>query len=868
VNPRSFCEEREYPFALGLTYSFDPAFFDRLPARALRTGGSREVLVLADGREVDRAVAAVRGPIHHLGRRYQLAPVRMAGAFHPKLLLRMGRQGGIVAVGSGNLTHGGWGLNREVAAAWRVGPGLEDSGGWIPGLLDRCAAWAAAPLAEQTVDRMREVPWLADAPVGRLLFSGPRSLAAQIQDRWVGRRFTELRFVTGSTDRQGQVLRWLHRTFGVVRATGCVTPTRCDWQTSRLADLPLDLRLSAHPAPYAHAKAYHLAGPDGDVLLVGSANCSAAAWLNPPTTGGNVEMLLVYEDPTHEDLAVLDELLETPARPLGEVLTDRPETDAEQEESEDDEGPPLALTALQFEQDGSVLVRLAGSVQEDMRYRAILGEEAIPLEVEQEALVGPAPDALPAGRTAFGHVEGEAPDGTPVRSAVRWVDDLRWLGQSGTLKDIEAAFEQWNRPPPGRQDDQVRQELARVANAILTDATAIPDPLFGRSRRRSGEDGPELDVPLVDPSKLIQDLRDTAGPGRTIGRGREEGGLSLAGVFRAIFGGPDDEEDPAAGEHGVAPAEKEREEPDDVGAPETDPGADQAGSEKGAQPARSVDTTPVAEKARERFEKDMDAFMTKLRDPAFRKRCNPARLAQAIAFPFAAAEVGLDRKWTDPKRSREWLVAAARLLLEPGEDGELSLLDEMRQRYDAEQAERFELSLGDGKLWVTLVVGLARARWPGADATLDRMLLLRSVWDCKALRSRADQGRLERLIRSHRSGAALAVLEEVVAPLASGLSKLESRMAALIEEGLLEALDGEPVGSGDLLWSPKNGWAVATGDQQGTFIPVYWADKGRAAKMCRQRSGFASVAQAGLLDDLVRGSHESLLDALSVLVER
>ena len=178
MNPRAFCEERDFPHALALTYSFDPAFFDRVPIQALRSGGSRNVVVLADSRETERAMSALRGPVRYLGRSYLLAPVRTGGAFHPKLLLRLGQTGGLVAVGSGNLTHGGWGVNREVAAAWKIGPGLEDEGGWIPDLLRRARAWTDSPLAEPLSPAWRSWPWLPDtsSSSGRLIISGPQAL--------------------------------------------------------------------------------------------------------------------------------------------------------------------------------------------------------------------------------------------------------------------------------------------------------------------------------------------------------------------------------------------------------------------------------------------------------------------------------------------------------------------------------------------------------------------------------------------------------------------------------------------------------------------------------------------------------------------
>ena len=58
--------------------------------------------------------------------------------------------------------------------------------------------------------------------------------------------------------------------------------------------------------------------------------------------------------------------------------------------------------------------------------------------------------------------------------------------------------------------------------------------------------------------------------------------------------------------------------------------------------------------------------MERLSGAEFRSSSNAARLVQAVAFPYAAAEVGLERGWTDPERSRPWLVEAAHILLTTG----------------------------------------------------------------------------------------------------------------------------------------------------------------------------------------------------------
>jgi hypothetical protein len=119
MNPRTFCRERGYPSAIALTYSFDPLFFERVVLPDLWHGGTGEVVVVADQGQVEEAIIRCAGQVQHLGRRYRLTHGR-AARFHPKLIVRIGPQGALVLMGSGNLTHGGWGGNDELAILWKV----------------------------------------------------------------------------------------------------------------------------------------------------------------------------------------------------------------------------------------------------------------------------------------------------------------------------------------------------------------------------------------------------------------------------------------------------------------------------------------------------------------------------------------------------------------------------------------------------------------------------------------------------------------------------------------------------------------------------------------------------------------------------
>lgn len=128
------------------------------------------------------------GQVRQLGQRYQLTCANLGGAFHPKMIVRAGPSGAAVWIGSGNLTHGGWGCNLEVAAAWRVGPGGEDQGGWLRDVLSQIGPWLPADNHVSVYRWIMDATWLpaggSDLPQSPVLLAQRgRSIAAQLSDR-------------------------------------------------------------------------------------------------------------------------------------------------------------------------------------------------------------------------------------------------------------------------------------------------------------------------------------------------------------------------------------------------------------------------------------------------------------------------------------------------------------------------------------------------------------------------------------------------------------------------------------------------------------------------------------------------------------
>lgn len=96
------------------TYSVDPAFYDTYIERRLRTNGVKNNILIADARMLKMALNALPEAFTSAGIRYAVVPVSVAGAFHPKVHLRLGEYKARLVIGSANATAAGWGKNQEV----------------------------------------------------------------------------------------------------------------------------------------------------------------------------------------------------------------------------------------------------------------------------------------------------------------------------------------------------------------------------------------------------------------------------------------------------------------------------------------------------------------------------------------------------------------------------------------------------------------------------------------------------------------------------------------------------------------------------------------------------------------------------------
>ena len=282
------------------TYCCYFPFYEEVVLRRLLDKGCTNNILLADARRCAEAFAHDDTRPRRAGRDYTLVPVDLRGAFHPKLIVAVGKSKGVLFVGSHNMTLAGFGLNDEITNEFRIRAGDRQGADTVRAALDYLQHFLPANLTDvkQVFDAVRRnVPWLeGPVPVAareRMLMT----TTGQDADLWsrlrplVPKR-PSMVFACGPFfDKK---LRFLQTVLDDVKPRKLVVgidPESVEVPPDavrafrgaefvNVGRLPRVENRRESGARYLHAKILWFSGSDGDLVVTGSANPSAPAFLS------------------------------------------------------------------------------------------------------------------------------------------------------------------------------------------------------------------------------------------------------------------------------------------------------------------------------------------------------------------------------------------------------------------------------------------------------------------------------------------------------------------------------------------------------------------------------------------------------------
>ncbi|MDE2715826.1 MAG: hypothetical protein OXI33_02280 [Chloroflexota bacterium] len=183
-----------------VTYSADLVFFERILLRQL--GETRNRVILADERQVTRYLSDAdnRAQLQQVNRTYVMAPIRVLGAAHAKLIMLLSEDKGRLVVGSGNLGLNGYASQGECFTSYRWSEEVQTqqkeflaARSFIDQILERRLVDMA--VRERVEKAWNDAPWLyRSAPPGqsRVRHNLDRPLLGQFIQAIDGRPVEEL----------------------------------------------------------------------------------------------------------------------------------------------------------------------------------------------------------------------------------------------------------------------------------------------------------------------------------------------------------------------------------------------------------------------------------------------------------------------------------------------------------------------------------------------------------------------------------------------------------------------------------------------------------------------------------------------------
>lgn len=282
-----------YDIALLTTFNFDMVYFERAVFRLLNNNGIKKFSVFVDQNELNAALQLVRSS--EIGKKYAVNPVEINKAFHPKLILLLGKSQAKLFVMSANLTVSGFCTNREIFNCFVMDSKNTDNLGLV-----RSAADFFIELYNTThrqddalFDEIKRLPYLR-GNVGNsetvLIHNLVTPIFTQITETVPNAEQVDI--AVPYYDNYLSALNMIREQYPDARINLYLQNRKTRIKYKSACDIGANTfiydMIGEHPAFY-HGKVFRFISPDKEFILYGSANCTASAILKTPKADGNIE---------------------------------------------------------------------------------------------------------------------------------------------------------------------------------------------------------------------------------------------------------------------------------------------------------------------------------------------------------------------------------------------------------------------------------------------------------------------------------------------------------------------------------------------------------------------------------------------------
>jgi len=804
MNLRDYCKQREYSTVIGTTYSFHPIFFEKVILPDLKFGYGGEVLVIGDGEQLTQSISKYRSQLRKVGNSFIIEPIYMRGAFHPKLLLKIGRGGARLLLGSGNMTAGGWGGNNELFSEWELNKDNPISSFVVRKIVDSLKAYARSPLSLHILNRALEYNWLLnnneELDDGIIITEPDKPLITKLMNRWRGKEFHTLRLYTGSTDSNGAFIEWCHKEYGIKKCIIAANEENISFEHSKLKNLPVDISFALlDDNKMMHAKTYIFEGNDGISVVTGSANCSRAAWLMAPNKGGNVEAIIVYDSVDRDQLSdLLSKFPDTVTNIDGIKLYDNTKS------SDPIDINPYKVVSLSLDKFNNDLSLELSDPLPDKYYLEIEICNKIHLikPIDKDRLIWKMYlDEWPQKTNNTLFAEIRIKDGNDViKSFHHWINDINQIQSSSSNSRILNAF---NTLSNSASDSEYTKALkaVRYIVSILDDPLSFQDPMANKTSnsKEKSDNGNLKPVDRDNMYKSILELNSSIEKLRLTG-GQINTSISLSGIMRLFFSFQDEIQD----------TDIDNDEEDLYNKDDSAKGKRDAKKRKENKPKKQK----VDARFQKKLQKEIEDYFIRLRSEDFRQNCTAAQLVQKATFTLAIAVFGIQNGWIDNEIAEKWVMSTIDILFSMEIDNNFGILDHVKNRYEMNNnIEIFNQACGDGTLWIALLTAIDKVEWTGNNGYFHRAYSIQSILNHQSLISSTDVGRWKLLVTNHTFQQTTDWINKRLA-ISNALEKIEKQLITKFNFYISEQLDNEHM-LDDIIYGKIPRWGTVLDERIG-----------------------------------------------------
>lgn len=327
-----------YHSALLTSFSFDPIFFNNYYFGKLHACGITNIVVLIDSSNYDKVLSSLGQSPDKAVIDYNLVRQKCSstGVFHPKVSFLVGKNKGLVLVGSGNLTYSGYSVNQEIWGAVRYDERHHNNLGFFKSVWSYLESILPnnSPIINQQLSWMK-TDWLSgdiddengwvhteDGCEIRFLANQEKDMPIfkQVQEIIFQSKVRRLTIMSPFYDREGQLIQRFKNEFAPERME-CIFSDQGTYPEKLLRDESYNFMKWRSPTNKEskdsnldngrlHAKVYQFQTDNGCYLVIGSPNASTNAWIDANGEYTNDEAAIILHNPQNEDYIDINSVAE------------------------------------------------------------------------------------------------------------------------------------------------------------------------------------------------------------------------------------------------------------------------------------------------------------------------------------------------------------------------------------------------------------------------------------------------------------------------------------------------------------------------------------------------------------------------------